>query len=111
MTKLPDVTLNRCFRPAIDLCYIETTTKEMLFMQSHIRKWGNSLAVRIPKTFADAVGLTDDSPVEITIKDGQILIRPVQTQVYRLHNLLAQVTPDNIHGEIDTGFAVGREII
>jgi antitoxin MazE len=79
-------------------------------MQAHIQKWGNSLAVRIPKTFADEVGLTDDSPIEITIKDGQILIRPVQTQAYHLDDLLAQVTPDNLHGEVDTGDTVGKEV-
>jgi len=79
-------------------------------MQAHIQKWGNSLAVRIPKTVADEIGLTNKSAVEITITDGQILIRPVQTQVYRLDDLLAQITPDNLHGEFDTGDAVGKEV-
>jgi antitoxin MazE len=79
-------------------------------MQAHIQKWGNSLAVRIPKTVADEVGLTNDSAVEITITDGQILIRPVKTQVYSLDDLLAQVTPDNLHSEVDTGDAIGKEV-
>jgi antitoxin MazE len=79
-------------------------------MQAHIQKWGNSLAVRIPKTVADEVGLTNDSAVEITITDGQILIRPVKTQVYSLDDLLAQVTTDNLHSEVDTGDAIGKEV-
>ena len=70
-------------------------------MQAHIRRWGNSLAVRIPKALADEVGLTNGSPISITIKNGQIVIRPAQAPRYRLDDLLAQITDDNKHGEID----------
>ena len=80
-------------------------------MQSRIRKWGNSLALRIPKIILNEVGLTEDSLVEMSIKDGQLIITPVQTSKYRLDDLLAQITDDNLHGEIDTGIAVGREVI
>jgi antitoxin MazE len=80
-------------------------------MQSRVRKWGNSIALRIPKIIVNEVGLTENSLVEMSIRDGQIVIKPVQTPQYRLDDLLAQITDDNLHGEIDTGIAVGREII
>jgi antitoxin MazE len=78
-------------------------------MQSRIQKWGNSLAVRIPKVLADEVGLTNNTFVELAIKDGQIVIRPILAQQYRLDDLLAQITDDNLHGEINTGNAIGKE--
>ena len=79
-------------------------------MQAHIQKWGNSLAVRIPKTFADEVGLTNDSAVEITIRNGEIVITPKPAQQYQLDDLLSQITDDNLHGEVDMGDAVGKEV-
>ena len=79
-------------------------------MQAKIQKWGNSLALRIPKTLADETGLNMDSPVEIKVIDGQIHIIPVQDPYYDLDTLLDGITPDNLHGEISTGKAVGKEI-
>ena len=78
-------------------------------MLTKIQKWGNSLALRIPKTFADEAGLDSNSPVEIRIVDGQIHIVPIQENIYDLDTLLVDITPDNLHNEIDTGDAVGSE--
>jgi antitoxin MazE len=77
-------------------------------MKTRVQKWGNSLAVRIPKTFADESGLTTDSPVEITLADGQVIITPLAHPT--LEDLLAQITNDNIHTEIDTGDPIGAEV-
>lgn len=79
-------------------------------MLSKIQKWGNSLALRIPKTFAEEAGLDNDSPVEIRIVDGQIHIVPVQEIHYELEDLLAGITVDNLHDEVDTGDARGNEV-
>jgi antitoxin MazE len=79
-------------------------------MQTKIQKWGNSLALRIPKAFADEAGLENDSPVEISVVDGQIIIAARQRHKYDLDDLLSQVTEENLHGEIDTGDAVGNEV-
>ncbi len=79
-------------------------------MLTKIQKWGNSLAVRIPKALADEMGISLDSSVEITVVDGQILIAPVPDTRYELDTLLKGVTSDNLHGEVDTGDAVGNEI-
>ncbi|GIL12666.1 MAG: multidrug transporter MatE [Chloroflexota bacterium] len=78
-------------------------------MQTRIQKWGNSLALRIPKAFAAEVGLQPDTVVEISVIGGQIVIAPA-APVYDLDDLLAAVTPDNRHGETDTGAPVGNEV-
>ncbi len=78
-------------------------------MLTKIQKWGNSLALRIPKAFADETGIENDTPVEIRIVDGEIHIVPIREVPYDLNTLLSQVTLDNMHDEIDTGDAVGHE--
>jgi antitoxin MazE len=78
-------------------------------MKTSVQKWGNSLAVRIPKSFAIEVGLGQDSPVEISLVSGKLVVEPLQEPVYRLDDLLAGVTAENLHQEVDTGSAVGNE--
>lgn len=79
-------------------------------MNTRIQKWGNSLALRIPKAFADETGLESGSLVEIGVVAGQLVITPVRGLEYGLETLLAQVTEDNLHPEIVTGDPVGNEI-
>ena len=79
-------------------------------MRTRVQKWGNSLALRIPKAFATEIGLQRNSPVEVSLVDGQLVIVPVVEPVFTLEHLLAQVTEDNLHGEIETGPAVGKEV-
>ena len=79
-------------------------------MFAKIQKWGNSLALRIPKPFADEAGLDNESMVEIRVVDGEIHIIPQQETRYELEALLAQVTADNRHGEVDMGDALGNEV-
>jgi len=70
-------------------------------MLTKIPKWGNSLAIRIPKALAEETGLDHQSAVEIQIIDGQIRIIPIQKSQYDLDDLLADVTEDNLHDEVD----------
>ena len=77
-------------------------------MKTRIQKWGNSLALRIPKALATEVGLETDSEVEVTLIGGQIVIAPAAT-TYTLEDLLAGITEDNLHGEISTGAPMGNE--
>lgn len=79
-------------------------------MLTKVQKWGNSLALRIPKTFALDANLQNDSLVEISLVKGKIVITPVPMPNWSLDDLLAGITPDNLHGEVDTGSAVGNEI-
>jgi len=79
-------------------------------MEIRVKKWGNSLALRIPKPLAVEVGLEDSSPVELSLMDGRLVITPVVEPELSLATLLAQVTEENLHGEVDTGPAVGGEV-
>jgi antitoxin MazE len=78
-------------------------------METRVQKWGNSLAVRIPKPLADEIGLKDSSSVQISLHDRQLVVVPVRVPTLNLDALLAQVTEANRHSEISTGAAVGGE--
>ncbi len=79
-------------------------------MLTKVQKWGNSLALRIPKAFAVDAQLEKDSLVEISIVEGKIVVTPVSAPGWTLDELLAGITKDNLHTEVDTGFAVGNEV-
>lgn len=79
-------------------------------MQTQIKKWGNSLALRIPKLLAEQLDIKTDSEVEIAVEDGQMVIRPLPEPTLTLEELLAQITAENLHKEVDTGTAVGGEV-
>ncbi|MBC1261138.1 AbrB/MazE/SpoVT family DNA-binding domain-containing protein [Synechococcus sp. BSF8S] len=78
-------------------------------MRTKVQKWGNSLGVRIPRGLAEKVGLGAGTEVCLTAKDGELVLRPSVPSRLRLADLLAEVTPENIHASIDTGDAVGGE--
>ncbi len=79
-------------------------------MKARIQKWGNSLALRIPKSFAVEVHLEQDSLVELALVDGKLIVVPVAEPALTLDQLLAGVTEQNLHREVDTGQATGNEI-
>ena len=77
-------------------------------MTTQVGKWGNSLAVRIPRTYAKELDLREGAEVEVTrVKDGLLFKR--RPREYSLEELLKQITPENIHGETDWGPPVGNE--
>ena len=78
-------------------------------MKVQIQKWGNSLALRIPKSFAVESKIKQGSTVEVSLESGKIIIFPVTEPDFSLNELLAKVTPENLHGEINTGSSVGQE--
>ena len=78
-------------------------------MEALIQKWGNSLALRIPQSLATQSGIEPNSPVELSLRGAELVIAPVSTPSLKLDDLLAQVTADNLHGEVNTGQAVGGE--
>ena len=78
-------------------------------MQTKIQKWGNSLAVRIPKPFVKEARLAYGTSVDLSVDDGKIVIDPHAEPVYRLDDLLKGVNRRNLHAEVDTGAAIGRE--
>ena len=79
-------------------------------MLTQIKKWGNSLALRIPKLFALSANLKLNKLVDLSIDKDSIIIRPIDEKEYSLEKLLKGVTKNNLHGEFDTGAPVGKEI-
>jgi antitoxin MazE len=79
-------------------------------MKARIQKWGNSLALRIPKPFAEESNLREDSPVEISVRSGKLVIVAIEEPQLSLEELVAQITPENRHAEIETGTSVGNEV-
>lgn len=78
-------------------------------MNMHIRKWGNSAAVRIPAATLDAAGLKPDDKVEVREENGRIVIERAKVGPVTLKALVEGITPDNLHGEMDWGAPVGKE--
>jgi len=79
-------------------------------MRTKIQKWGNSLALRIPKPFAIEAGMDKDTPVEISLKQGKLVISKAIPDEYSLTELLSEVTSENIHREVAFGDSTGKEI-
>ena len=77
-------------------------------MKTRVQKWGNSLALRIPKPFVTELGLDRDSTVEMSVIDGKLVIAPVVQPRLTLEQLLAQVTEDNLHTGVEIGPAAGE---
>ena len=78
-------------------------------METRVQKWVNSLAVRIPKPIAAQLGLANHSSVKVSLRGTELVITPVKHPDSTLADLLAGVTKDNLHGEINTGAAMGKE--
>ncbi len=79
-------------------------------METRIKKWGNSLALRIPKALAQEAGLHYGLSVELSLVDGKLVIAPIEHPKLDLETMLAQITEDNLHSEVDFGPAVGTEV-
>jgi antitoxin MazE len=79
-------------------------------MKTRVQKWGNSLALRIPKSFAAEAGLQANAPVELSLVDGTLIVKRTPPQVLTLEELLRGITEDNVPGEWDTGPAAGKEV-
>lgn len=80
-------------------------------MKVQIQKWGNSLALRIPKSFAIESRIEQGSLVDVSLDNGRIVVQPQAEREYTLEELLAGVTKANLHGEVSFGPPVGKEIL
>ncbi len=78
-------------------------------MLTTILKWGNSFAIRLSKPFADQLGLSKDSKVEIVLEKDKIIIKKPKPE-YDLKKMILKVNDANIHKETDTGTITGKEI-
>lgn len=77
-------------------------------MQAHVARWGNSLAVRIPRLLARELGLESGQPVDLEVNGDTLTVRPRRRARLSLRELLEEVT-DNLHEETDWGPPVGLE--
>ena len=80
-------------------------------METKVQRWGNSLGVRIPRSVAAGAGLRAGTSVDISAEDETVVIRAVNRSRYRLSELLKRVKRSNLHETVDTGVAVGREVL
>ncbi|OOR98437.1 PbsX family transcriptional regulator [Haemophilus paracuniculus] len=80
-------------------------------MQVTVKKWGNSVGVRIPSMILDTLAIQAEHLVDIRAENGKIVIEPIRpANSYQLQDLVAQITPDNLHSEVSTGQVVGNEV-
>lgn len=81
-------------------------------MQTQIRKWGNTLVLSIPETLAEQAHLQEHSTVNISVKDNLLVIDFTEKRgsAITLDMLLAGITEENLHEEIETGSPVGNEV-
>jgi antitoxin MazE len=80
-------------------------------MKVQVQKWGNSLAVRIPKPFAADVDVREGSELDLKVSEGRLVATPVRRGRSSLRELLSRVTSKNLHDEVDFGPPVGREAL
>jgi antitoxin MazE len=91
------------------LCIFIVETKERFYMRIKIQKWGNSLALRIPKAFAFQSRIRQDEYVNLTLDNDKIIVEPVEEKKYSLKKLVSGINKSNLHSEIDFGKKVGAE--
>ena len=89
---------------------VESVYSRSLNMLTKVQKWGNSLGVRIPRGLAEELGLWAGTEVSLSAKNGELVMRPSLPSRLRLADLLADVTPENMHTSIETGDAIGAEV-
>jgi antitoxin MazE len=78
-------------------------------MHVRVQKWGNSLAVRIPKPLAEDAEVKEGTVLNLAVSEGKVVATPVEKKKQSLKQLLAKVTRKNLHREVDFGPSVGRE--
>ncbi|MEO8459663.1 MAG: AbrB/MazE/SpoVT family DNA-binding domain-containing protein [Dokdonella sp.] len=80
-------------------------------MQSIVKRWGNSAAVRIPASIMESLRLRPDEAVEVRAEDGCIVIAPLAPRAYRLAQLVDAITAENLQDAADFGPAIGQEAL
>ena len=79
-------------------------------MKTTIQQWGNSLALRIPRAFAEQTSVKKGTCINLTVRNGQLVVKPLKARKYSLKELVAKITPQNCHRETDWGHPRGKEV-
>lgn len=78
--------------------------------QTKVSQWGNSLAIRLPQALVNELSIERGVDVELQIENDGFKVKiPSTPKKFTLEELLAGVTPDNLHAETDWGKAQGKE--
>lgn len=78
-------------------------------MRVSVKKWGNSAAVRIPAAVLETAQLHFDQEVDIRAEEHRIVIEPLRENTYKLEDLVAGITSENVHEAVDFGLPEGKE--
>lgn len=79
-------------------------------MVATVARWGNSLAIRLPQHLAKEIHFTEGVEVDLIVIDGNLVIKPRIRKRYSLEDLIAAITPENLHTEVESGIVVGNEV-
>lgn len=79
-------------------------------MNATVQKWGNSLALRIPKSLAGDVDLRQGSVVELNIVEGEMIVKPKKERKLSLRQMVRRITKKNLRAETEWGRPMGREM-
>ncbi|HZE56661.1 MAG TPA: AbrB/MazE/SpoVT family DNA-binding domain-containing protein [Chthoniobacterales bacterium] len=79
-------------------------------MTTVLQKWGNSLALRIPRAYANEIAVAEGQPVDVRVTRGRLVIAPIAGKTYELSDLVAGITRKNRHAETDSSSARGKEV-
>lgn len=79
-------------------------------MHATVQKWGNSLALRLPKPFTAEINIAENSVVDISIQNNQIVIKPLKKAPINVDELINAISPDNLYAEVSMGLPVGNEV-
>jgi antitoxin MazE len=79
-------------------------------MKTTVQQWGNSLALRIPRAFAQQTSVRKGTSISLTVKNGRMVIEPLKRRKYSLKQLVSKITPQNRHPETDWGKPMGKEV-
>lgn len=79
-------------------------------MKVKIQKWGNSLALRIPKAFAFQSKIRENEFVNVSLENEKIVVEPIKEKEYTLEEMVSAITKNNLHTEVSSGSKVGKEV-
>jgi len=79
-------------------------------MHVRVQKWGNSLAVRIPKPLAEDAKVEEGTVLNLALSEGKVVATPVKKSKQSLQQMLAKVSKKNLHAEVESGAPAGREV-
>ena len=96
--------------PHTSIYNVETMRDKEIRIRAAVGKWGNSAAVRLPATIMTQANFSTNQPINILLSKGRIILEPVSAPEFDLDEMLAQIKPEHLHGEIDFGAPVGKEI-